>query len=545
MENSDKNLKELIEFIQFIEEVGVKIRGIPDTEKILEITTKEFERSQKYDMLIFFLGGDGNELKAVATSLQPKLAKTGGKKLGFDLENFRIKLNKTKLLRQVVEQQKTLQITATQLANDLFPPEPSELLLKTIGYTHEPILLTPIYVKSQLFGVLVTVSTTLGQYLMPSVKNLAQHISNALERSSEYLKLQKAQLQIDKLNQYLESIIHNANVWLNVLDEKASVVIWNKAAEKISGFSSSEVVGHDKIWGWLYPDEEYRNTITQKAAAIIERGETVEDFETRIQRKDKHQRIISWNSRNLTDAQGRTIGSIALGRDITQHKLAETQLQKSLQEKELLLREIHHRVNSNMQIVSSLISLQSSYIHDPEIRDIFKDGQSRIRSLALVHEMLYRSGDLARVEFAPYIRDLSVILFQAYQIDPQEIGLNIQAEDVALDINSAIPCGLILNELISNALKHAFPQNSPSWKPERSHEIRIRFTDLGTEGYSLSVSDNGIGLPPDLDVQNTESLGLQLVNMLAYQLKSTLKIQRQPGTTFRLEFKPLANNLYS
>jgi two-component sensor histidine kinase len=306
-------------------------------------------------------------------------------------------------------------------------------------------------------------------------------------------------------------------------------------------------LGHGRIWEWLYPDEGYRKTITEKADAIIKKGEVVEDFETVIRRKGGRKRTISWHSRNLTDERGKSIGSLALGRDITEQKRAEARLRKSLQEKELLLKEIHHRVNSNMQIVSSLLSLQAGQIRDSEIRDLFKDGQSRIRSLALVHEMLYQSGDLTRIDFSQYIRDLSVYLFQTYKVDPQRVRLNIQADDIPLDINTAIPCGLILNELISNALKHAFP---PEDEPRASDaggrkEIRIRFTSEDEGNYSLSVSDNGIGLPPDLDVQNTESLGLQLVNMLAYQLKSSVDVQRNRGTSIRLAFRSLEYELYS
>jgi PAS domain S-box-containing protein len=126
--------------------------------------------------------------------------------------------------------------------------------------------------------------------------------------------------EIHRLSQFRERIIDNANVWLNVLDEKRNVLLWNKAAEEISGYSRDEVVGHGKIWGWLYPDEEYRNRISAKAAAIIEKGEVSEDFATTIQRKDGQTRIIAWNSRNLVDEKGTPIGSIALGRDITERK---------------------------------------------------------------------------------------------------------------------------------------------------------------------------------------------------------------------------------
>jgi GAF domain-containing protein len=189
MENRERHLDELIELIQFIETVGVKIRGLPDAQKILDITTKEFAASQKYDVLIFFLSSDGSTLNAVATSLAPTLAKADARQLGFDLREFHVALKDTRILRRVVKKKQTAQISAEQLTRDMLPPEPAALLLSAIGYTYEPIILTPIFVADRVYGVLVTVSTHLGEYLMPSVKNLAQHISNALERSFEYQKL--------------------------------------------------------------------------------------------------------------------------------------------------------------------------------------------------------------------------------------------------------------------------------------------------------------------------------------------------------------------
>jgi diguanylate cyclase (GGDEF)-like protein/PAS domain S-box-containing protein len=161
------------------------------------------------------------------------------------------------------------------------------------------------------------------EQLINELVELRQRIAELEETEVER---KRAEEELRKLGQLQESIIDNADVWLDVLDEKANVVIWNKAAEEISGYSRKEVVGHAKIWEWLYPDEEYREEITAKAAAIIERGEVVEDFETTIRRKDGQTRIISWNSRSLLDEKGNIIGSIALGRDITERKRFEAQL---------------------------------------------------------------------------------------------------------------------------------------------------------------------------------------------------------------------------
>jgi two-component sensor histidine kinase len=215
--------------------------------------------------------------------------------------------------------------------------------------------------------------------------------------------------------------------------------------------------------------------------------------------------------------------------DITEQVRANERIKSSLREKEVLLQEIHHRVKNNLQIISSLLNLQSGYVQDPQAREIFQDSQHRIRSMALIHEKLYQSENLARVDFAEYIHSLATHLFRSYRANAQAITLKVQADDVSLDIDTAIPCGLILNELLSNALKHAFPDG-------RAGEIRVALDADREHRLTLKVSDNGVGFPSDQDFRNTASLGLQLVNTLVDQLDGTIKLDRRGGTDFEITF---------
>ncbi len=219
-----------------------------------------------------------------------------------------------------------------------------------------------------------------------------------------------------------------------------------------------------------------------------------------------------------------------------ERKRVEEQLNASLEEKEVLLKEIHHRVKNNMQVISSLLNLQSSRIKSPEILEMFKESQDRIRSMSLIHERLYQSADLARIEFSQYIQNLSKYLFQSYRIDPESVVLKTDVRDVSLDINKAIPCGLIINELVSNSLKYAFSQVKDSNKKKvKKGEINIKLTaDDGK--VMLLVKDNGIGLPVGLDIETTDSFGLQLVTTLVAQLNGRMNISRKPGTTFKITF---------
>jgi two-component sensor histidine kinase len=214
-------------------------------------------------------------------------------------------------------------------------------------------------------------------------------------------------------------------------------------------------------------------------------------------------------------------------------------IKKSLEEKEVLLKEIHHRVKNNLQIVSSLLSLQSRYIKDKRMVEMLKDGQNRIKSMALVHEKLYQAGDLAKIDPSGYIRDLASYLLRSYEAMPGGVGLKVKADDVLMGIDTAIPCGLIISELVSNSLKHAFPlcaQNSADKTGCREDEIVIDLSSGNDGKFTLIVSDNGIGFPKDLDFRRTESMGLQLVNTLIDQIGGTIELDIRGGTEFKITF---------
>jgi two-component sensor histidine kinase len=215
--------------------------------------------------------------------------------------------------------------------------------------------------------------------------------------------------------------------------------------------------------------------------------------------------------------------------EIAERQGAEEQIKASLLEKEVLLKEIHHRVKNNLQVISSLLYLQSKQIVEPKTLEMFVDSQNRVRSMALVHERLYQTEDLARVNVAEYIRSLTSYLFQSYGPGADRIKLEVDVANLLLGIDIAVPCGLIINELLSNALKHAFPGNAKG-------SIRVGFS-TGPDGrYTLVVGDNGVGFPEGSDFRQTRSLGLQLVRTLVNQLEGTIELDRSGGTQFQIVF---------
>jgi two-component sensor histidine kinase len=199
----------------------------------------------------------------------------------------------------------------------------------------------------------------------------------------------------------------------------------------------------------------------------------------------------------------------------------------------VLLKEIHHRVKNNLQVVSSLLNLQSRYIEDEQTLQMFRESQSRVKSMALIHERLYRAQDLARVDFGQYVQTLTRDLFRSYRANAESVALRVDVEDVFLGVDTAIPCGLIINELVSNALKYAFPddEDGPIWGGEVHVELA---PDDGQ--YVLAVRDNGVGFPDGLDFQNTETLGLRLVATLVEQLRGTVELHSDDGTEFEIRF---------
>jgi len=237
-------------------------------------------------------------------------------------------------------------------------------------------------------------------------------------------------------------------------------------------------------------------------------------------------------ARKYREAQKRAEDLSEMNKELTaevgRRQEAEAAIRVSLQEKEVLLKEIHHRVKNNLQIISSLLHLQSGYIEDERTLQMFKESQSRIQSMALIHEKLYQSEDLARVDFSEYMDSLVSFLTRSY--GSGGVGVSLDVAPVFLSLDTSIPCGLIVSELVSNSFKYAFPEG-------HSGDIYVRLKPIDDEHYELCVGDTGIGFPEDVDFRETESLGLQLVTTLANQLDGEIELDRKKGTEFRIRFR--------
>ncbi len=324
------------------------------------------------------------------------------------------------------------------------------------------------------------------------------------------------------------NLFDSANDAIIITDLENRVTSWNRSAERIFGWTENDIIGKQflplALDSKLQPDNDQiiRNAIS---------GGIVSGIETLLVRKDGTSINVSMTVSPLRDTKLNVVGLSGIFRDITERKKAQEQIENSLKEKEVLLREIHHRVKNNMQIISSLLRLQSGYIKEKKYSDMYRESQNRIVTMSLIHEKLYQSRDLTRIDIGGYIKELVNGLFISYDINPGRIAMKIDVESISLGINSAIPCGLIINELISNSLKYAFPESRPG-------EIRISLRSAADGNFELITADNGVGLPIDMDFKKTDSWGMRMVTILVEnQLHGEFYLNRDRGTEFHIKFK--------
>ncbi|MHA2390195.1 MAG: histidine kinase dimerization/phosphoacceptor domain -containing protein, partial [Candidatus Hodarchaeales archaeon] len=303
--------------------------------------------------------------------------------------------------------------------------------------------------------------------------------------------------------------------------ERLILINGNPESERLTGIKAKDWIG--KEFNEMWPEAQ-KSGITEKYINVMRTGTTykTEDLYYKDLRLEGAFKIHAFK------LPGHRL-AVAF-ENITDRKKAEEEIKASLNEKEVLLQEIHHRVKNNMQVISSLMNLQQIHIKDKDSIEMLAETQNRIRSMALIHEKLYKSADLSKINFIKYIEDLSQSLFEFYEVDSTQISLEIDGKDVFLDIDTSVPCGLIINELVSNSLKHAFPD-------DRKGNVQITLHPINNEVFELAISDNGIGTREGLDIKNTKSLGLKLVDVLVRQINGNIKCNRTRGTEFIIKFK--------
>lgn len=329
-----------------------------------------------------------------------------------------------------------------------------------------------------------------------------------------------------RMEQRLRQVVDSAPNAMVMINQAGVMEMVNAQAERVFGYDREELLGQavEKLVPGRFRAHhpEKRGTFfSDPHSRPMGKGRDLYAL-----RKDGSEFPVEIGLNPIETDEGTKVLSAIV--DISDRKQKEQKIEAALEEKNILLGEIHHRVKNNLQIIHSLLDLQSTRIEDGAVLEMLRDSQNRIRSMALIHQSLYQSNDFARVNFSNVLETLVPTLVESYGVDHDAIRFSINAAEVLIPLNLAIPCGLIVNELITNALKHAFPN-------KRSGEIIIELSKKDDK-VMLSVSDDGVGIPPEYDLQNKNTLGLQLVSLLADQLNAELSIERAQPTRFSLLF---------
>jgi two-component sensor histidine kinase len=384
----------------------------------------------------------------------------------------------------------------------------------------------PLKARDKTIGVMVVQTYTEGVRYKEEDRDMLMFVSTqaavAIERKRAEETLREAQRFLSNVFSSIQDGISILTTEMDILQTNSTMERWYAHATPFKGRKCYEVYHGRKERCVVCPTHDTLQSGQSAYAVVPKTG--------------PEGAVTGWldlfTFPLIDTATGKMRGVIEYVRDITPRKQAEEALRASLHEKEILLKEIHHRVKNNMQVISSLLSLQSRHLTDKAAIEMFRESQQRIRSMALVHEKLYQSKDLSRIDFSKYIESLIMFLFHSYRVNSDLVRMKTEVRNVLLDINSAIPCGLIINELVMNAFKHAFPGG-------RKGEIIVSLRPSGDDRFILSVSDDGVGFPAGLDFHKTETLGMQLVTMLVDQLDGTISLERKRGTRFEVVFREL------
>jgi len=363
------------------------------------------------------------------------------------------------------------------------------------------------------------ISSSVGRFASGQLQTVAQ-LLDITERK-------EAEEALRKSEEKYRSILSNMEECYFELDLAGRFTFFNNAVCKLAQLPPDELMGMNNR---EYTDEETSAKMFTIFSEIYRTGRPAEITDYEIILRDGSRRTLELSTALMKDDEGNPTGFRGVARDVTARKKADQQLKRSLREKEVMLQEIHHRVKNNLQIVSSMLSLQSNYVADEQALALFKDSENRVKSMALIHEKLYQSESLAEIDFSEYVKSLTSRLFQMYGLDGTRVSLVSRIHNIFFEIEAAIPCGLIISELVSNALKHAFPDN-------RGGEISITLQCDMQQSCMLQVRDNGIGMGKEIDWNNIGTLGLQLVADLTAQLEGTIDVDRCDGIAFTIRFK--------
>jgi PAS domain S-box-containing protein len=364
------------------------------------------------------------------------------------------------------------------------------------------------------------------------LKDHFMRLGPAVRRAFEEKQLRndkrKAEQDLRASETRFYSFMNNNPALAFIKDLDGRVLYINNTCEQAWNTTLAECQG--KLDHELWPAAQAAG-IRALDLSVLDRGEPSHVVEELPSHQEPVRHLLTFRF-PFADATGcRLIGGVSV--DITERMQTERDLAAAVAEKEVLLKEVHHRVKNNLQIISSLLNMQAELLSEPSLKGVLLESRRRVESMAMIHERLYSDEDIDHLDFRQYVEALARELFNVYFVDSNLVRLRLELEPVSLELNQAIPCGLILNELLANCLKYAFPDT-------RQGEILVAL-DCHDDRITLRVADNGIGLPPGLDWRKAQTLGLRIVNILARQLMGTVHQEALAGADFSLIFQKAAS----
>ncbi|NEP39270.1 MAG: PAS domain S-box protein [Okeania sp. SIO2H7] len=498
---------------QLFSEIALKIRQSLQIDEILQTTVTEVQKILNCDRVVIyqvFANGTG---RTIAESVRPVWSSILD--IPFPEEVFPLKY------QQLYAGGKVKAIADVEKEYSKVTPCMLEFLKE---WSVKAKLIVPIIQQEALWGFIIahqcSEARQWNEFEIDLLEQLAIQVGIALSHA-QFLSA------LSRNEERYRRIVETASEGIWIIDNDSYTTFVNETMAQMLGYSSEEMQEMSLL---EFMKEEQKalaiNNFDRRCRGIAEKH----DFKFRCRDGSDLWTLVS--ATPLFDAYGNYLGALAMVSDISDRIKAEEKIQASLQEKEVLLKEIHHRVKNNLYVISNLLDLQSDTVADERIQTLFADSQNRIQTMALIHEQLYQSDNLAKINFGDYITNLVNNLLSSLDTNFCQVKTTVDVEPIHLDLETAIPCGLLINELVTNSFKYAF-------KKALAGEIKIGLHSINDRQCQLIVRDNGVGIPEHIDWQNSPSLGLRLVNILAQQLEATIELDRSNGTCFTLVFSEL------
>jgi two-component sensor histidine kinase len=572
-------------FITALSQVTTRLGATSDPDQVMETMGDELKRLGM-TCVVAMMGSEEHTLVIRYASIDRQMLAVGEKLVGQKVQGFVISRERLPFWDELIEQQRAVlvpemySLIAAVLPN-LLQSEVERIFGLGRSALDDQLALLPLTIENQVTGSVAVWGADLRESDLPALTVFAGQVAVALENARLYAETRRQlqeQVALRKAGAAISSALDSRTVLSRIAEQMCRAV--DATSAYISSYEPNTMMA-TVLAEYISPHACDREQISDLGVAYVEDGEdewlekmqagqhdvTHVDDPDLLETERAHMEEYGaksilyvplrigaqfigyaelWESRRRREFTAEKISlcqdisqqaAIALENarlyeqaqdEITERMQAQERIRASLKEKEVLLQEIHHRVKNNLQVISSLLNLQASTIDSQETLEAFRESQNRIRSMALIHEQLYESHDLARIDFGAYVRNLATFLFRSYAADLGQVTLEIEADEVSLGIHQAVPCGLILNELMSNALKHAFPAG-------QAGRIRVAL-GANEDKVTLMLSDSGVGLPTNMDYRTTNSLGLQLVSTLVDQLDGEIALENRNGTSFQLIF---------